>query len=370
MKCVFVFLILLFSAQAYSEPQVGLTKGDLSIDEREVLAATYMGNIQRKTGYFSYEFDFVSGSWSRSDELVRQAGASYGLGEYLLSHHDAIAKEVVEKAIKAYRTNSVPFKQGKLLTDNRDLKKAETGATALALIGALQYAKAIGDHQFDTDIQAWKSGLLGLYHPNGGFAGGAADAEESPYFNGETWLALSIYFESYPNDEKVKVMLPALDAAMIKLYSAEPDIGFFHWGLMATARRYQQTKDERFVDFGVNQVNSFLTKLHPDFDEEVNSCYSVEGMAAFLPVLQQSQPNQVLAARLLGRLRQEMQKNLGMQIAPGQKTLALIGGRTLAAPELPKYAGAFINGLDRPQIRIDFTQHCLSAMLKSQQFFK
>lgn len=369
MKYVYILgFLLLWSAQVNADPQLEASKSNLSIRERQVLAATYMGYIQRKTGYFSYEFDFVSGSWSRADELVRQAGASYGLSEYLLTHRDDITKGVVERAIKAYRANSVPFKQGKLLTENLDLTKAETGATALALIGALQYAKATGDRQFDADIQSWKNGLVALYHPQGGFAGGANDLEESPYFNGETWLALSVYAENYPNDDKIKSILPAIDSAMLKLYSGAPDIGFFHWGLMATARRYEQTKDQKFVEFGAQQVNHFLTQMRPNFDEEVNSCYSVEGMAAVLPVLQKDKKHASLATRLLARLRQEMSKNIGMQIVPDQKTLVLIGGRTLTAPELSRYAGAFINGLDRPQIRIDFTQHCLSAMLKSEPY--
>ena len=370
MKYVLTFLLLFLSFETNAESKVDLPRGHLSIDERAVLAATYMGYIQRKTGYFSYEFDFVSGSWSRADELVRQAGASYGLSEYLLTHDDAIAKSVVEKAIKAYRSNSAPFKQGKLLTENLDVSKAETGATALALIGALQYAKATGDHQFDADIQAWKEGVVGLYHPKGGFAGGPNDPEESPYFNGEGWLALSVYAEYYPHDEKVKAILAALDAAMVKLYQAQPDIGFFHWGLMASARRYGQTKDPQLVEFGAQQVNQFLTEMRPTFDEEVNSCYSVEGMAAILPVLQKTPKQSALAARLHTRLRQEMNKNIGMQITPDQKMLVLVGGRTLTAPELPRYAGAFINGLDRPQIRIDFTQHCLSALLKSERYLK
>ena len=364
MKFLMIFLLLL-GFEVSAEPQV---TSKLTVDERAILAATHMANIQRKTGYFSYEFDFASGSWSRADELVRQAGASYGLSEYLLTHRDDIIKGVVEKAIKAYPINSVPIKEGKKLTDNQDLKKTETGATAHALIGAMQYAKATGDHQFYADIQEWKIGLVALYHPQGGFAGGAFDPEESPYFNGEAWLALCVYADSYPNDDKVKSIMPLIDIAMIKLYTASPDIGFFHWGLMATAKRFDQTKDQKFIEFGAQQVNYFLTKMRPDFDEEVNSCYSVEGMAAVLPVLQKDKKQNLIAASLLTRLRQEMTKNMGMQIRPEQKVLLLIGGRTLTAPELPRYAGAFINGLDRPQIRIDFTQHCLSALLKSERY--
>ena len=77
MKYIYLGLLLLWSVQANADSQLEASKSNLSIRERQVLAATYMGYIQRKTGYFSYEFDFVSGSWSRTDELVRQPGASY-----------------------------------------------------------------------------------------------------------------------------------------------------------------------------------------------------------------------------------------------------------------------------------------------------
>ena len=64
----------------------------------------------------------------------------------------------------------------------------------------------------------------------------------------------------------------------------------------------------------------------------------------------------------------EMTKNIAMQILPDQKVLQLVSGRSLIAPEIPRYAGAFINGLDRPDIRIDFTQHCLSALIKTRGY--
>lgn len=358
-------MLILFSAELEAEPA---QSKKITLDERATLAATYMGNIQRKTGYFSYEFDFIAGRWSSADELVRQAGASYGLSDYLLTHPDPIAAQVIQKAIVAYRKNSIQYNGGKLLTSGGDLKNAETGATALALMGALQFAKATGDRQFEADIVDWKNGLLALHRPSAGFVGGPADQEESPYFNGEAWLALAVYSEYYPADESLKKLLPAMDAYMVKLYSTSPDIGFFHWGLMAASKRFKQTKATYLADFVAGQVSDFLVRMRPDFDEEVNSCYSVEGMSSALSVLQKNPQNAALSSRLLSRVRQEMAKNIAMQILPDQTSILLTKGRTLIAPEVAKYSGAFINGMDRPQIRIDFTQHCLSALIKSSPY--
>ena len=363
LRYLVISLIIFFSFALHAEEK----KAELSFDQRAVLAATHMGSIQRKTGFFSYEFNFVTGEWSRSDELVRQAGAGYGLGEYLTTHQDPIAKEALKKALKAYSASSVSFRQGKLLAFNGDLKTAETGATALAMAAALQYRKATGGREFDGDIEAWMRGLLELYHPGGGFANSAVDNEESPYFNGETWLAVAMYFESFP-DAKLKSLLMDIDKAMINQYAKAPDIGFFHWGLMASAKRFEQTRDAKLIDFAAGQVTAFLGEMRPNFDTEVNSCYSVEGMASVLPELQRNGKYNALATRLLGRVRQEMTKNIAMQILPDQKVLQLVSGRSLIAPEIPRYAGAFINGLDRPDIRIDFTQHCLSALIKTRGY--
>lgn len=369
MKYVVAGLMML-CAPALAETAGDAPKTAVAVRERQVMAATYMGKVQNDAGHFGYEFDFLTGTWSEEDSLVRQAGAGYGLSEYLLSHRDAAAKKVVAKALKAYRKDSVPFRSGKVLSDGKNLSSADTGATALALAAAIQYRKATGDRQFDDDIKAWKTGLLALHNPKGGFASSPKDPKESSYYNGEAWLALSIYVVEFPEDAKAKDVLKAVDRAMIRTYSKTPEIGFFHWGQMATAQRYETTKDKIFSDFGARQATAFLTDLRPRVSKKSNTCYSVEGLSAILPVLKASKEHADLAAKVERRIRDEMTKNVGFQILPGQKAITLPRDRSLTAPELPDYVGAFLNGLGRPQIRIDFTQHCLSAMLKSARYLE
>ena len=53
-----------------------------------------------------------------------------------------------------------------------------------------------------------------------------------------------------------------------------------------------------------------------------------------------------------------------LQILPEQRRIQFGPKRYLQAPEIADHAGAFLNGLYRPQVRVDATQHCLSAMLK------
>jgi hypothetical protein len=65
----------------------------------------------------------------------------------------------------------------------------------------------------------------------------------------------------------------------------------------------------------------------------------------------------------VARIGGELDKAFGMQILPRQDRIELGGGRYLYDPALAPFAGAFLNGRTRPATRIDFTQHCLLAMM-------
>jgi UDP-N-acetylmuramoyl-tripeptide--D-alanyl-D-alanine ligase len=338
-----------------------------SLDDRIGSAVAHLGTMQQEDGAFRYQFDFLTGRWSKDNNIVRQAGAGYALGEYLLAHRNADTENQLRQAIHWYSRSSMRWKEGRLLTFDGNYKKAKAGATALALISALYYRQVTEDKGFDQDIHAWTRGLLELRNENGGFSRRPRKSKESPYSNGEIWLALGIYIQQFPDDTQVIKTLEQIDIYFLQHYSEKPDIGFFHWGLMAAGERYKQTKEKQFVDFAVQQTHRYLTDMRPRVNPKSNSCYAVEGMAAVLEMLEKSAEHSELKDRLVARIEKEMVKNLTLQIMPGQKEIVLGSGRTLSAHEIPNNSGAFLNGRQRPQIRIDATQHCLSAMLKTRR---
>jgi UDP-N-acetylmuramoyl-tripeptide--D-alanyl-D-alanine ligase len=334
--------------------------------DRINLAVEHMGRMQQESGSFRYQFDFLSGRWSDDNNIVRQAGAGYALGEYLLMRKNPETKKQLRRAILWYSKSSMEWKGGKLLTFDGNYKQAKAGATALALLSALYYRKATGDKLFDPDIRTWVDGLLALRNKNAGFSRRPRKRKESPYSNGEIWLALSVYSQQFPKDTRVLNTLDQIDGYFLKHYSENPDIGFFHWGLMAASERYKQTKRKRLLDFAIQQTNQYLTEMRPRISANSNSCYSVEGMTAVLGMLESKSEHAELKGRLETRIGKEMDKNLALQIMPGQKQITFGPERTLSAPEIANNSGAFLNGRLRPQIRIDATQHCLSAMLRAQ----
>lgn len=330
--------------------------------------ALYLKSVQEPSGLFRYEFDFVTSTFSPDNNIVRQAGAAYGLAEYYVHSGDGSVEETIAAALRAYTALSLPWQEGRLVAPpNRDKTRAGAGATALALIAELQYQKASGDQQFADVREAWVRGLLALYRPGQGIAQYPGAETESPYYNGETWLALAYYADLFPEDERVGAVLDRLEPYLIQKYSLEPNVSFYHWGAMASSIRFRTTDEPRFRAFASSQTNHYLTVMRPDFLPNVNSCYELEGLISVAEIIDESAEG-YLANTIARRIEREMDKNLAFQIRPGQTKIDFGGGRFLYSADLPTFAGAFLNGPYRPQARIDFTQHCLSAVVKHERY--
>ena len=223
------------------------------------------------------------------------------------------------------------------------------------------------DERLARQIDGWLNGLLALQMPDGGFEAKPGSGTQSPYSNGEIWLVLAHYVERYPDHVAARAALQRADRRFIEFYGANPDIGFFHWGVMAASKRYLATGDERFARFAAAQIDDYIHRMRPEVKEHANSCYAVEGMLAGVAALSRHGGYARLERALRERSRAEMEKNRRLQILPGQRRIQFGPQRYLQAPEIADHAGAFLNGLYRPQVRVDATQHCLSAMLKEAE---
>jgi len=340
---------------------------EANTEQSIALAVAHMTGAQLDSGLFRYEHNFLRGRDSKKNNVVRQAGAAYALAEYQLFKPAPVVREAVERAVQAFHARSVPWKDGKLFSLKKTPVGAKAGATALALLSALMIAGENGAPQLENAIQDWMKGLLALQMQDGGFEARPGSGKQSAYSNGEIWLALAYYNLVNPGNGQVKAVLDRADPAFVRMYGGKPDVGFFHWGVMAAAMRYKATGDSRFVDFAAHQMRQFMDELKPRIKPWVNSCYSVEGLLAGAAVIADSGRYRELHERTMLRVKQEMEKNLRLQIRPDQKYIQMGPRRYLAAPEIPDYAGAFLKGLHRPQVRIDATQHCLSAMVKMRR---
>lgn len=331
-----------------------------STDTPVALAIDHMLTAQREDGLFAYDFDFVRNGATGENNIVRQAGATFALGEYYADSRDPDLREPLRRALTALSLLSIEYGRGRLVSRNGKLNGVKGGATALTLLAELYYYRTSGDGRFEQARDGWLHGLLSLHQPGKGFRRGPLSEKESHYYNGEIWLALAFHARTFA-DPDVAAVLPQVDDYMMAAYGAAPHIGFFHWGATAAAKRYATTRDPRFAEFATAQARHYIDEMRPQVKPYANTCYALEGL---IPALTLVPPDDELQPRLRARIEAEMTKIRGFQILPGQTGLDLGEGITLTSPALNRFAGAFVAGRKRPSTRIDFTQHCVSAFLR------
>ena len=346
-----------------------IRQGFVQLDPEEVamragLAAEYVASAQLPDGTFAYEYDFLQGCFVDKNNIVRQAGAGFVLAEYLHRSCKMEFRSNVERAVAAFATKSISHEDGLVVADGYEPAEAPTGATALALLAELHYFAATGDSRFAETRRGWLRALTALQRATGGFAASPGSETESPYFNGESWLALAEFARLFPVDEPARSVLAKADDYLTRRYAETPDVSFFHWGLMAAAVRYETSAEARFLEFIRGQAEVYLSKLRPKARRHTNSGSAVEGLAAAAAALSRGgRGSGRLYRRIMRRVIRELEKAFEMQIMRGQDQI-MISDRQIPLPAEIRFAGAFLNGRRRPQTRIDFTQHCLSAMLK------
>jgi hypothetical protein len=374
-------------------------------------AAHQLMGAQLLSGQFAFEHDFLLGGrragtergLGRLEYITRQAAAAYGLSDYFLYDPQAdigralvavlrnlgelslpVAKAPTQAALEAtgilalpvgrYKLHAAlqwlrllyrPAGAGRLVSYDRSYETAWGGATALALLTELQFYRASGDAQFAPLRQAWLQGLLVLYDSGRGFRELPGSIEENALSNGEIWLALAYYTRLFPDDRATSAVLSRMDDYMTKTYGTRPDAGFYSWGMKAAAQRLNSTRDAKFSRFIAQQSRAYLDRVGPPAGLDANSCAVVEGLATALRVLMSAKnPDRDLIVSLRQRVHSEMAKNRLLQIQPGQTRIELGNNAYLSSPSIADYAGAFLAGTHEPYVRIDYTEHCISALLE------
>ena len=373
-------------------------------------AAHYLVGAQLPSGHFVFEHDFILGGprpntelgEGRLDYIARETGTAYVLSSYFLYDRDPQIGRALEAALRTFIALSLPIAkaagqetlestglvrlpfgrykldhvlnwlgllyrrngEGRLVAYDRSYETAWGAATAFSLLTELQFYRASHDPKFAAARQGWLKGLLVLYDGRGGFRTLPDSIDEDAMSNGEIWLALAYYTDLFPRDRATASFVAHLDDEMLRSFGAVADEHTYTWAMKAAAQRLKTTSDAKFRQFISRKTQAYLDRLVPDSDSSHNTCAAVEGMATALHVLStHANQDQRLVSRLRQRIEREMIKNLSLQIQPGQTRIELGNSAYLSSPAVINYAGAFLAGTRQPYTRIDYSAHCISALL-------
>lgn len=379
-------------------------------DDRALrLAAKQLASAQLDSGLFDFDFDFTTGAGrgagatktQKMGFIVRQAVGAYGLAKYFHHTGDETVRAATMRAIEALAARSIPVGSGdlqrwieasglygipwgrrtlvrfldsmgllyrsdgpgRLLAFDGDYETAWVGGTALALLAELHYAMASGDQRFAVQRRSWLAGLMALHVDGAGFREYPGSIDESPLAHGEIWLALSFL----PSDDAAALgsALQRIDRYLLSSNAADPTLQFFHWGMMAVAQRGAALDPQKSTRLAERISRHVLDSVPASLVAEENTCTIVEGLAATAQVLRREpQWDLALLKQIDDRIAVEMAKNLSLQILPGQSDVLSVDGTLLQIPPTLNAAGAFVAWRIRPYIRVDYTGHCLSALIE------
>ena len=378
-------------------------------------AVAQLVRTQLPSGFFPYDFNFSTGDQSDMNNmdganLVRQTGTAWSVSQYLAVSPRDVTRHSLEYFLKRTSDDSIsigkgtlqkllervglynrwqlwrPLREplnalgmlyskegkGQLVSTVGDYERALPGATALSLLTAINYLHDTGDTQFNPVIEGWTNGLIALSVPGRGFREAPHYLTESAYVNGQAWLALGKYVESFPADKGTLVFLEQLDDYLLKTYSEKPNRLFYSWGIMAASVREKSTRDPRLVAFMIQLTTLYLEKENKPIKEEkkpleeTNSCASVEGLATFVGTMKaQGRENEPIVLQVVDTIKRLMTVNRKLQI--GDHPTGNLNVEAKFSSKLHDYRGAFLLSLQDPLMQIDLTAHCISALVRMDQ---
>ncbi len=407
---ILVFMMTLIGSSVLADSDPGTADGKSppeNLRQAGYAVAQLLRN-QTEAGLFPYDFDFSNGKSTSMDDisgvnLVRQSCALFALAVYLEHTRDPSTEKAIVRFLQMAARQSVPISKGyvqrtleftglynrwqlwrplreplyksgllfstegpgKLVTAHQDYERALPGATALTLFAALKYRNITGDARFDTDIRHWKEGLQALMVAGRGVREAPHYLSESPYVNGQTWLAFAAYQAVFPDDPEIHTTLMKFEDYLLQRHRQHPDKLFYSWGMMGLKVRLDSTGDKRYYDFAVAMSEWLFAEERNLAHSGTNSCATIEGVATFANIMTDRKLSQHALTQAANQyLSREMAFNRQLQIDEQFESQDF---RHAYSEETARYQGAFILSMEHPLMQVDLTAHCLNALLLTDQ---
>ncbi len=238
----------------------------------------------------------------------------------------------------------------------------ESGAAAVMLMEEMFYEKASGDQEYAHLKKPILRCLRDTYFDkNYGFREVRHKDGPHPFYDGETWLALALYTDFFPEDRKNGDWIKIVDDIIMRSYREKSHEikRFFHWGAQAAAQRYKTTKDPKFLDF----LKYMFAQIQQDMpvryiENNMNACTYSEGLADLIEVMDDPKIRQ----EALERFDRQMQGVRKLQLS----TTTLPDGNPMH-PYAGKYVGLFHNRPNDFIVMPDTAQHCAVALMKASR---
>ena len=354
------------------------------LDQSLLLGQKFLIANQKPEGNFNYEYDFVNDEFTPGDSQVRQAGALWGVALTHLELPGDASRMAAEKGIAFFEKHSRQVDNGQLIAYPGE-RIGRTGTMSLATLSLIDFLRAEPNHpnrsHYDSLLQDYVQQLLALRMENGQFhsaynlRNGKGLRDPSPYFDGETLLALSRAARYLGYDSLKNTILESAESMYqnnvveARKIDADSDVtkGFYQWGSMSFYEIYAAGWDDKWAARTIEMAD-WMIDTHRTLLRTKNTAYAYEGLASAWKLAQLSGDDWAV-------------KKIGTVIDIGlYKLISWQVGGPLEDSYLkdnPPAADIAIGGVinrgmlirpNEPLLRIDVTQHQCHAMILAKKY--
>ncbi len=252
--------------------------------------------------------------------------------------------------------------------------KMKVGTVSLAILGMVRYWQATCNDRYNIYVEKFANFIVSQQRNDGAFAGIYGKKEENLYYSGEAFYALAMAYDMLEKKEYLKAIEDALEFYWSSDYDYD-DSAFIPWASSGCAKWYRLTGDDKFLDFCFEMTDIQIDRqnLIADVDDLENSLYGyIVGPTVNTGVYLEGIGDALRVAKSIEDT--ERINNYHNCLKAGIEWVLSLQFRKKSQLGRPQRAfGGFHRGFDIDDaylIRIDYTQHAISALLRVLREFE
>ncbi|MCB1054153.1 MAG: hypothetical protein KDD11_01410 [Acidobacteria bacterium] len=345
-----------------------------------VLGGDYLLRHQHPDGSFDYTYQVKTDEVGGSYNLLRHAGACYSLFELYEATRDKRYLEAGSRGLEWLRQHFRGPKpedeaQGFLAVVSPG-EEAKLGGAALAVLAMLRYQQVTGDDRWLPDMKRLARFMVFQQDEDGKFASkyfyGKPDPKpfDSIYYPGEAILALARLSRIDPEGPWLEASMDGAGwlIGVRDLGKTVDRLPHDHWLLIGLDELYQLSDQGRtFYIHGRRIADSILRaqRRRAQFPDWVGTFYTPPRST---PTATRAEAL-VAMAKMAHRAGDDTRRYIDALrlMAAFERRTQLYDESLLYAPRPDLARGGFRRGLDHWEVRIDYVQHNLSALLGLRQ---
>jgi len=339
----------------------------------------------RRDGRFHYVFDPLEGRpRNRSYSLPRHAGTAYSLALLYGYTGEVRYRRGAEKAMD-WLGERIPERCGEARgACLRSGRRARLGATALTVVGLLEYQRRTDDERYAGTARGLLEFIMGMQRPNGDFhhlydlrEERVIPEERRMYESEESALALVMGHNVLGDQEYLDAAERALDYLTGPKYESfflgRFSYGADHWTCIAAEEAFPRLDHRRYLDF-CRGYAEFMRRIQfrpgEGHNQDYAGHYGLGSMVVPAASAAAGFTEAGVSTYVLSRYHGAPDPALRQQVAASLDALVREQIRPDNSWLMPRAAvarGGIRQSLVEQRIRIDFTQHAASALLRGSE---